>query len=106
MQTYNQCVALTDRQKKHLRRLGHALHPLVLVGQRGLTNGVTAELGRALQDHELVKVRARVPGRENRNSILQQLAAATASEIVQQIGNVGLFYKQNNSLNRILLPDS
>jgi len=99
-------MALTDRQKKHLRRLGHALHPLVLVGQRGLTEGVIGELSRALHDHELVKVRARVGNRENRDSVLARLAADTASELVIQIGNVGLFYKRNNKLNKILLPDS
>ena len=106
MRTYNQWMALTDRQKKHLRRLGHALHPVVLVGQRGLTANVTIELGRALQDHELVKVRARVGAREIRDSVLATLAADTGSELVSQIGNVGLFYKKNNKLNKILLPDS
>jgi len=106
MQTYNQCVALTDRQKKHLRRLGHALHPVVLIGQRGLTGGVLTELARALHDHELVKVRARVGNRQNRDSVLATLAGVTGSELVHQIGNVGLFYKKNNKLNTILLPDS
>jgi len=99
-------MALTDRQKKHLRRLGHALHPIVLIGQRGLTESVVAELGRALADHELVKVRARVGDREARDAVLGQLARDSASELVYRIGNVGLFYKQNNKLNKILLPDS
>lgn len=99
-------MALTDRQKKHLRRLGHPLHPIVLIGQRGLTESVAAELGRALADHELVKVRARVGDREARDALLQELARASASELVYRIGNVGLLYKQNNKLNKILLPDS
>jgi RNA-binding protein len=99
-------MALTDRQKKHLRRLGHALHPIVLIGQRGLTENVTAEFGRALADHELVKVRARVGDREARDLMLAELARASGSELVHRIGNVGLFYRQNNKLKRILLPDS
>jgi RNA-binding protein len=99
-------MALTDHQKKHLRRLGHALHPVVLVGQRGLTPGVTAELARALDDHELVKVRARVGDRQARDAVLAALASATGSELAFQIGNVGLFYKKNNKLNKILIPDS
>ena len=106
MRTYNQSVALTDRQKTHLRRLGHGLHPVVRVGQRGLTDGVVTELARALHDHELVKVRARAGNRENRDSVLATLAGATGSELVHQIGNVGLFYRKNNTLNKILLPDS
>ncbi len=99
-------MALTERQKKHLRRLGHALHPIVLIGQRGLNDGVATELGRALVDHELVKVRARVGDREERDAVLTELARSTGAEIVARIGHVGLFYKQNNKLNRILLPDS
>ncbi len=99
-------MALTDHQKKHLRRLGHALRPIVQVGRQGLTENVAAELGRALHDHELVKVRARVGDRDNRNAVLTELARASSSELVYQIGNVGLFYKRNNKLNKILLPDS
>jgi RNA-binding protein len=99
-------MSLTEHQKKHLRRLGHALHPLVLVGQRGLTPGVAAELARALDDHELVKVRARVGDRQARDAVLADLASATGSELAFQIGNVGLFYKKNNKLSKLLIPDS
>ncbi|MEX2151146.1 MAG: YhbY family RNA-binding protein [Steroidobacteraceae bacterium] len=99
-------MALTEKQKKHLRRLGHALHPIVLVGQRGLTGSVTAEFDRALHDHELVKVRARVGDRAARDGVLATLARAGGAELVNRIGNVGLFYKQNNKLDKILLPDS
>jgi RNA-binding protein len=98
-------MALTDNQRKHLRRLGHALNPVVLVGQRGLTPNVVAELARALHDHELVKVRARVGDRTGRDAMLAELAAATGSELAFQVGNVGLFYKKNNTLNKILIPD-
>jgi len=99
-------MPLTELQKKHLRRLGHALHPIVLIGQRGLTESVAAEMQRALDDHELVKIRARVDSRENRDAIFQELSRLTASEFVYRIGNVGLFYKQNNNIEKILLPDS
>jgi RNA-binding protein len=99
-------MTLTDHQRKHLRRLGHALNPIVRVGSRGLTEGVTAELQRALDDHELVKVRARVGSREDRDVVLLELARATGSELVHRIGNVALYYKQNKKLQKILLPNS
>ncbi|MGH8131003.1 MAG: YhbY family RNA-binding protein, partial [Steroidobacteraceae bacterium] len=83
-------MALSDRQRKYLRRLGHAMHPIVLLGQRGLTESVASEMRRALDDHELVKVRARVGNRENRDAALAELARVTASEIVYRVGNVGL----------------
>jgi len=99
-------MALTERQKKHLRRLGHELHPLVRVGQRGLTASVAEELNRALDHHELVKLRARAGSRGKRDEILAELARLTQSELVYRIGNVGLLYKKNNKLQNILLPDS
>jgi len=99
-------MALTEPQKKHLRRLGHALHPIVLIGRQGLTDSVAAEMRRALDDHELVKIRARVDSRENRDGIFAELAGLTSSEFLFRIGNVGLFYKQNKKILKILLPDS
>ena len=99
-------MALSERQKKHLRRLGHDLHPVVLVGQKGLTPGVTEELRLALDHHELVKLRARVGDRDERDAILAELARSTGSEFVHRIGNVALFYRKNGKLPKILLPDA
>lgn len=99
-------MALSERQKKYLRRLGHDLHPIVLVGQRGLNPGVVEELKLALEHHELVKLRVRAGSREDRDAILAELASQSGSEFIFRIGNVGLFYKKNKTLPKILLPDS
>jgi len=99
-------MALSERQKKHLRRLGHDLRPVVRVGQKGLTPAVIEELRLALLHHELVKLGARVGDRGERDGILAELARATGSELVYRIGNVGLFYRRNDTLPRIILPDS
>jgi RNA-binding protein len=98
-------MALSEKQKKHLRRLAHPLHPLVMLGNAGLTDGVVNELDRALADHELVKVAARVGARDARDAALATLASRTKSEIVQRIGNVGVFYRRGKHLPKILIPD-
>jgi RNA-binding protein len=98
-------MALSEKQKKHLRRLAHPLNPIVMLGNAGLTDAVVAELDRALTDHELVKVTARVGDRETRNGTLGTLASRTASELVQRIGHVGVFYRRRADLAKILLPD-
>jgi RNA-binding protein len=99
-------MALSEKQKKHLRRLAHPLSPIVMLGNAGLTDGVAKELDRALTDHELVKVSARVGERTARDAALDDLAARTSSEIVQRIGNVGVFYRRRAEMPKILLPDS
>jgi RNA-binding protein len=63
------------------------------------------ELERALTDHELVKVSARVAARSLRDAALDDLAKRTTSEIVQRIGHVGVFYRRRNDLPKILIPD-
>lgn len=98
-------MPLTDRQRKHLRRLGHDQRPIVLVGQAGVTSSLVAELDRALHDHELVKLRARVGDRDERDRVLAELAARSRSELVQRIGNVALFYRRNPDRPGLLLPD-
>jgi len=98
-------MPLSEKQKKHLRRLAHPLHPLVMLGNAGLTDGVVNELDRALTDHELVKVSARVGERNARNGALAALAARTSAELVQRIGHVGLFYRRRKELPKILIPD-
>jgi len=99
-------MVLNERQKKYLRRLGHDLHPIVLVGQRGMNPGVVEELKLALEHHELVKLRVRAGSREDRDAILAELASQSGSEFIFRIGNVGLFYKKNRTLQKLLLPDS
>ena len=50
-------MALTGKQRRALRALGHHLEPVVQVGHAGITDGVVAALEQALWDHELVKVK-------------------------------------------------
>jgi RNA-binding protein len=98
-------MPLTEPQRKHLRRLGHDRSPIVLVGQAGIGPNLIAELDRALTDHELVKVRARVGDRGTRDSILAELETATRSELVQRIGHTAIYYRRNPDKPGILLPD-
>jgi len=97
---------LSDAQRKYLRRLGHDLNPVVLIGASGLGPNLVAEMDGALAHHELVKVRARVGDRKTRDAVLAELAASTRSEIVQRIGHVALFYRANVEKSTILLPDA
>jgi RNA-binding protein len=98
-------MALTEKQKKHLRRLAHPMNPIVMLGNAGLTDAVVTELDRALTDHELVKVSARVGDRNARDAALDDMAARTASELVQRIGHVGVFYRPRKEMPKILIPD-
>jgi RNA-binding protein len=98
-------MQLSEKQKKHLRRLAHPLRPIVMLGNAGLTDGVVGELDRALTDHELVKVSARMGDRKSRDAALDELARRTQALVVQRIGHVGVFYRRTAGLSKVVLPD-
>ena len=50
-------IQLSSQQKKSLRGIAHHLDPVVAVSERGLSEGITEETERALNDHELIKVK-------------------------------------------------
>lgn len=100
----NMSRSLSEKQRKYLRGLAHGREPIVLIGQSGLSDGVTRELDLALATHELVKVRARVGDREERDAIFEQLSTSTASVMVQRIGNVGVFYRPHKDKPKLILP--
>jgi RNA-binding protein len=99
-------MELSERQRKYLRGLGHALDPVLLIGQHGVTAAVIAEAVRALHDHELIKVKFRGAERETRDAGLAELAAATHSVLVQRIGHTALYYKRRTDKPGIVIPDA
>ena len=47
---------LTSKEKKRFRAIGHTLNPVVTIAGNGFSDGVKAEIERALEDHELIKL--------------------------------------------------
>ena len=103
---YNSGMELSERQRKYLRGLGHALDPVLLIGQHGTTPAVVAEAKRALHDHELIKVKFRGADRDARDAGLAELATATESTLVHRIGHTALYYKRRNDRPGIVIPDA
>ncbi len=97
-------VRLTDPQRRYLRGIGHGLKPVIHIGQAGVSDAVVAEADRALNDHELIKVRAIGMERDARNDALEALSARTASEIIGRIGHTAVLFRPHPKKPRIVLP--
>lgn len=96
---------LTERQKQHLRKLGHSLKPIVRTGNAGLTETVLSEVDTALRDHELIKVKLIAEDRAQRRRFTERLCADTHARLVQAVGQIALLYRPNPSKRRpIELP--
>lgn len=84
----------TNQDIKQLRTIGHKLKPVVTIAGNGLTDGVKAELERALTDHELIKVKLAVGGGNARRAVAQEVCTATGAQLVQSIGNMLLIVRR------------
>jgi RNA-binding protein len=97
---------LTDNQRRFLRGRAHALKPVIQIGGAGVTDAVAKETGRALRDHELIKVRSRGAEREARDALFADLAARTGSSLVHRIGHVAVLYRpRGRGKPGLLIPD-
>jgi len=99
-------MASSIAEKKRFRQIGHQLNPIVLLGNHGLTEAVLTEIDRALEDHELIKVRIGGEDREARREAIEIMTSTTKSQAVQTIGKIVLLYraakKPNPKLSNIL----
>jgi RNA-binding protein len=95
-------MPLTQEQKKQYKSIGHDLKPVLIVAGNGLTEGVLAELERALSDHELIKIKINLNEREERAEVIAELCKAGRAELVQTIGKMALIYRKNPQPNKQL----
>ncbi len=87
-------MTLTNERKKHFRSLGHNLKPVVTVAGKGVTEGVIAETDRALEDHELIKIKIAVTDRDIRKQAVEALCASCKAELIQEIGKMALLFRE------------
>ena len=86
-------MSITQEQKKHFRTLGHKLNPLVTVASKGLTENLQLEVDRALEDHELIKVKFSISDRELKKQLIRELCTVVEAQIIQEIGHIVLIYR-------------
>ena len=92
-------MTLTGRQRRQLRARAHALDPVVHVGEAGLTDGVRDEIDRALEAHELIKVRMHAP--EDKRALAAELASAVGAESCGLVGHTVILWRRSAERPRI-----
>jgi RNA-binding protein len=96
-------MTLTGKQKNYLRGIAHKLNPVVMIGGKGLTDAVLAEIELALAQHELIKIKLPGNSKSEKVATMAQIASKTDSEPVQLIGRVGVLYRTGEE-PKITLP--
>lgn len=80
--------------KKHLKGQAHQLKPVVIIGANGLTDGVHQELERALNDHELIKIRISQQERDERKVTTAAILEHHGAELISKIGHIIVIYRK------------
>ncbi|MDN3640900.1 ribosome assembly RNA-binding protein YhbY [Simiduia curdlanivorans] len=86
-------MPISSDRKKQFRQIGHNLKPIVMVAEKGLSEGLLGEIERALEDHELIKVKIAINDRESRKLAIAELCKLARAEVVQEIGKVALIFR-------------
>lgn len=86
---------LSSAEKKDFRAIGHHLDPVVQISENGISEGALAEIERALNDHELIKIKLMSPERDERADQLDAICTQSKAELVQKIGKMALLYRHN-----------
>lgn len=101
---YTPAMALTGKQRRALRALGHGLSPVTQIGKGGLSAQLVEAVDQALTTHELIKVKLLESAGVDRHDAAAQLATQTRSEVAQVLGNTILLYRPDPDEPRIELP--
>ena len=86
-------LELSPHERRALRAKAHHLHPVVTIGQHGLTPTVLTEIDLALNAHGLIKVRVFLDDREERELLLVEIADGLDAAPVQHIGKLFVLWR-------------
>ena len=77
---------LTSKQRSQLRGLANGIDTIVHIGKDGIGDNLTRQANDALEGRELIKCK-----------VLEALARATRSEVVQVIGTKFVLYRPTHN---------
>jgi RNA-binding protein len=85
---------LTSDQKRALKKKAHSLDPLIQVGKNGVTDGVIANIDKALSDHTLIKVKY-INHKPEKRELTETITSRTGSALIDLIGNTAILYRES-----------
>ena len=84
---------LSNTRRKELKKKAYSLKPIIIIGQKGLTDAVIAEIDSALDTHELIKIRIRGADKDERTEQCLKIEQQLSAHLIQQIGFINVFYR-------------
>ena len=95
---------LNPGERRSLRAKAHALKPVVIIGESGLTPAVMREIDLSLNHHELIKVKVVGEDRARRENALKEICASLNAVPVQHIGKILVIYRKTPEAEQAKKP--
>lgn len=91
-------LKLSPAERSALRADAHALNPVVIVGESGLTPAVMKEIDASLNAHGLIKVRVFGDDRDARVGMYEAICEKLDAAPIQHIGKLLVLYRPKKEL--------
>jgi putative YhbY family RNA-binding protein len=86
-------ITLNAAQRRELKARAHALNPVVMISDAGLTPSVLHEIDISLKSHELIKIRVFGDDRAARAAMIDDINTKLDAALVQHIGKILVLYR-------------
>ena len=94
---------MNSKQISYLRGLAHSLNPVVMISNKGLSEGVLKEINICLDAHELIKIKVVMDDKALRTQMLKDICEQTGAIAVHHIGKQLVVYRQSTK-PKIVIP--
>lgn len=94
---------MNSKQISYLRGLAHHLNPVVMVSNKGLSEGVLKEINSCLDAHELIKIKVMLDDKALRTQMLTDICSQTSAISVHHIGKQLVVYRPSTK-PKIVIP--
>lgn len=79
--------------KLKLKKLSQQLKPVVIIGQKGLTEAVINEVDIALKAHECIKIKITGWEKQDKTTMINTICHQLQAEFIHSVGNMFIIFR-------------
>jgi len=95
---------LAPKNRAYLKGLANTLKPSLNIGKGDINEGVLDVLDKALEAHELAKVRLLDTVGSSADEVVEELCKGTGAQFVGKCGHIITLYRESKKNKKITLP--
>ena len=90
---------INSKERSKLRSFAHHLKPIIIIGKSGISDGAINSIDRALEDHELIKVKFS-ENKKSRGKLIDILENNLSAFVVGNIGHTLIIFRPQDDENK------